>query len=331
MESVYRIKWIFFAATAYMIFAFAWWTILLIRKNEDAREAKIELLQLGMRTEQIYTDSLAFIRSARYNEINHRYDRQKDMIWEEGIFIFLGFLLGIWFINETHNKEVALSNQRRNFLLSITHELKSPLASIQLILQTFLKRKLEKPQTDKLIHSALSESDRLNQLINNLLLSAKLETAYTPQLEDISLEVLVDEIVEKMKTKFPNANIVAEKAVVPVFSGEKLGIASILLNLVENAVKYSKDIIDVRVRYYYGQDKFHIEIADQGIGVPDKEKKKIFEKFYRLGNEYTRQTKGTGLGLFIVDQIVKAHKGSIQALDNHPKGSLFKISLPNRL
>jgi signal transduction histidine kinase len=68
-----------------------------------------------------------------------------------------------------------------------------------------------------------------------------------------------------------------------------------------------------------------LDFADNGIGIPDKEKKRIFEKFYRIGSEETRQTKGTGLGLFIVEQVVKAHNGHIQVLDNQPKGTIFRI------
>ena len=329
MENSNRLWWIFFGATVYMLFAFGWWTALLIRMNEDARGAKTEVQKLGMQIEGLYQDSIGFVQTGKYVDIERKYDKQRRMIWEEGSVIFIGFLFGIWFINGAHKREMGFANQRRNFILSITHELKSPIASIQLILQTFIKRQLDKSQSDKLSKSALTEAERLNELVNNLLLSAQLETAYHPHFEEISLGRMLEEIVEKMRVKYPNAVFDFQHQEVPIFWGERLGIASVFLNLIENAVKYSKGVAAVRVECRYDSERFLVEVADTGIGILDREKRKIFEKFYRSGNEDTRQTKGTGLGLYIVDQIVKAHGGTIRVVDNKPSGSLFSVMLPN--
>jgi signal transduction histidine kinase len=96
----------------------------------------------------------------------------------------------------------------------------------------------------------------------------------------------------------------------------------------ENAIKYSKDVTNVNVHIKQNNKHLSVEIADQGIGIPDKEKKYVFEKFYRVGSEDTRTTKGTGLGLFIVKQIMKAHKGNIHILDNQPKGTIMRLCFP---
>ena len=97
----------------------------------------------------------------------------------------------------------------------------------------------------------------------------------------------------------------------------------------ENAAKYSGEQAEITVSQKFVSNKFHFEIADNGVGIPATEKKKVFEKFYRVGSEMTRRTKGTGLGLFIVAQIVKLHNGLISVGDNTPKGTVFKITLPN--
>ena len=99
--------------------------------------------------------------------------------------------------------------------------------------------------------------------------------------------------------------------------------------LFENAVKYSPDMPLININYRYDHHNFIFDISDNGLGVTPTEKKKVFEKFYRVGNEETRKTKGTGLGLYIVAQIIKAHRGTIQLLDNQPNGSTFHIVLPN--
>ena len=106
---------------------------------------------------------------------------------------------------------------------------------------------------------------------------------------------------------------------------DRQGIVSIANNLLENAIKYADGRPTVEVRLFHDKKNVTMEFADNGTGIPDKEKKRIFEKFYRIGSEETRQTKGTGLGLFIVAQIVKAHRGRIQVLDNQPKGTVFRI------
>jgi signal transduction histidine kinase len=100
------------------------------------------------------------------------------------------------------------------------------------------------------------------------------------------------------------------------------------MNLLENAVKYSPQNIDITLTIARIKNNIQITISDKGIGIADAEKGKVFEKFYRVGNEDTRSTKGTGLGLYIVEQIVKAHQGKITISDNMPKGSVFKIVLP---
>ncbi len=324
-----KIQIVTLVATLYILMAFGWWWLLLFRKNKENIEEKFEIVKLQMKADNTYIDEAQFRATPQYQTLIRKHDRQKKMIWGEGSLIFLSLLGGVWFINWSFKKEVALSNQRRNFLLSITHELKSPISSIQLVLQTFQKRKLDEKQAEMLLTSANKEADRLNELVNNLLLSAKLETAYEPFIEELNVTHLLNDIISKMQLRFPKAVFHLDKNEVPILRGDKQGMVSVFTNLFENAVKYSPTLPFINIKYRYDHNNFIFDVSDNGLGVTSTEKKKVFEKFYRVGNEETRKTKGTGLGLYIVAQIIKAHKGTIQLLDNQPNGSTFHIVLPN--
>jgi len=324
-----RLRLLSYIVMAYMLMAFAWWSVLLFTKNNDAFEAKAELLRIGMAAEGLYTNEAEFQETERYLSLKQQYDWQEWMILgEAGVFV-VTLLIGVWLINRGYRKEVYAAKQQRNFLLSITHELKSPIASIRLIIETCMRRKLSREQIHKLSQNALKETERLNTLVSNLLLSAKLETAYQIHREELDLSVLIRELVTEMNEKFPEANFTFdEPSAVPHIRGDRPGLTSVVTNLLENAVKYSPDDSCIKTRLSQTDTGIRLDVIDEGYGVPEKEKKHIFEKFYRVGNEDTRKTKGTGLGLYIVKQIVLAHKGTIQVLDNEPKGTIFRVEIP---
>jgi signal transduction histidine kinase len=329
MENRNRFYAIALVTTVYILLAFGWWSMLLMRKNEEAKQANIELLKLDMQVKNKFIDSENFEKSVEYQRVIEKYQRQAKMVWGEGSVLFLGLLWGFWMIQRSLQKEVQLNNQRRNFLLSVTHELKSPIASIRLILQTFQKRKLDEAQQTKFLNAAVVEADRLHELVDNLLLSSRLENQYERSVEEINVAAMIEELIEKCRIKFPRAHFNFTKNEVPILRGDRQGLVSLFTNLLENAAKYSGEQAEITVRQNFVADKFLFEIADNGIGIPATEKRKVFEKFYRVGSEMTRRTKGTGLGLYIVAQIVKLHNGLISVTDNTPNGTIFKITLPN--
>lgn len=334
-----RLRLFSFIVMGYMLLGSAWWSMLLYTKNKDAYLAKEELLA----TRQELIELLMSQRPELRVDLQHRhqeletikadlkksYKGQEWMILGEGLFLTIFLFFGIYLVDQGYRKEVASAKQRRNFLLSITHELKSPIASIHLILETFLKRNLEGEAIKNFSKSALKETQRLHNLVNDLLLSAKLEEAYQPHFEELDLSLLVHDLIAELEEKYPDSHFkVEENGSIPIVQADLSGVNSVLSNLLENAIKYSKGDADVTVRLKQELKYASVEIADQGVGIPDKEKKYVFEKFYRVGSEDTRSTKGTGLGLFIVKQIVKAHGGTIQVLDNQPKGTLMRLCLP---
>ena len=313
-----------------MLIAIAWWSILLFTKNKDAFLAKSELNKIGMVAEGLVQSDKDFFETKVYQKLEAEYKRQEWMILGESIVFVASLIIGVYLINRGYNKEINAAQQRRNFLLSITHELKSPIASIKLVLETFIKRELGAQHINQLSSNALKETDRLNDLVNDLLLAAKVETAYTPYLETIDVKQFLGEIIERLQNKYPAVEFGFRKPEQEIIiQGDKTGLTSVAVNLLENAVKYGSE--HPKISVVLRQDKrasLQLEFSDNGIGIPEKEKKKIFERFYRVGNEDTRRTKGTGLGLYIVNQIVLAHKGTIDVLNNRPKGTIFSISLP---
>ena len=329
MKKYSRLRMLSYAVILYLILAFTWWSVLLFIKNRDAFRAKAELLQLVTAAEGRYPTEEAFLQSPPYLALQDKYYRQEWMILGEAAVFVVTLIIGIWLINRGYNKEILATRQRRNFLLSITHELKSPIASIRLVLETLRKRQLPADKADQLQDSAIKEVDRLNKLVNDLLLSARLETAYRPVFEEVDLTQLLREVADSMERRFPGAHLhlqTEEAVLLP--RADRLGLTSVIQNLIENAIKYSEGPARIALELSRDNREVLFAVADQGIGIPDREKERIFDKFYRVGNEDTRKTKGTGLGLYIVRQIVLAHHGRIEVSDNQPQGTIFRIWIP---
>lgn len=252
--------------------------------------------------------------------------KQIIMITGEGlVFIFL-LLLGLWKIRNSIQKEMLVSKRQNNFLLSITHELKTPLASNKLYLQTLLKRdNLEKEQQKELLRGAILENKRLEDMINNILTATQLETEY--------LKLNKDEV--DFSKELTRLTTVWEQMHFPIYTdiedniqlnADMFVIETILSNLLENANKYAGE--DAKITVYLKKRNQQIiwGVKDNGLGIPLEERKDIFNKFVRIGNEETRKQKGTGLGLFIVKNLVLIHGDKISYLENQPKGANFQIT-----
>ncbi len=307
----------------YMLIALTWWTMLLNKKSNAEYQLKKELLEL--KSSQGLPD---FVKSIE--ELESELSRQKKMIMGEGLTFGIMLIIGIILIFRAFKKELQLAEKENNFLLSITHELKSPIASIQLILETFKKRQLEKPLKEELTDNALDETKRLNALVGNLLYANKLNHGQSFVKESVDVSQLVNSIshqFKKIHTAF-DFNLNIDEKVVAHLDRDAITIA--LNNLIENAVKYSGDAkkIDVSLQ---NNEQLELEIKDFGIGISKAEKLNIFNKFYRVGNEDTRTTKGTGLGLYITHEIIQGLGGKISITDNNPRGSIFKITIPKNV
>jgi len=289
---------LFYILGIYALVQFAWWAYHLIELTEELKQKPTEI------------------------------SKRITMIMGEGLVFFAILLAGIWKIRSSIRKELKLSQQQNNFMLSVTHELKTPLASNKLYLQTILKRELDKDLRQELLQKAIAENERLEALIDNILNAARLENqTFQSERVDIDLSSLVSRIIERLDGKIQgnqsriNADITPSIHVV----GDKLMLDAAISNLIDNALKYTQE--PVHIQLLTKGDQTIIRVADQGPGVPIGMENDIFLKFRRGGNEETRTTKGSGLGLFIASEFVKLHGGTITYSPNVTKGAIFQITL----
>ena len=311
-------KWLSYIVISYMLLALVWWTILLHTKNKEVYEAQVENLKITQHN-----------TPETYEFLTKNYKRQANMILGEGMVFGVSLLIGIWLIQRSFARELETKEKQNNFLLSVTHELKSPLTTINLSLETLKKRKLDHEMVREVSESALGESHRLERLINDLLLASKLDQKYQFNKEIIDLSALVAETIDRYKDR--SEHIVINDAIVSdlSISGDGKAIEKIVTNLIENAIKYGESSpIHVSLSSDVQSGMAVLKVCDEGPGVPLKERNNIFQKFYRIGSEQTRKTKGTGLGLYIVDRITEGHGGSVSFHENQPKGAIFEVKLP---
>lgn len=248
-------------------------------------------------------------------------------IGEGSIFLLL-ISAGAIFLFRAVNKQLIISRQQQNFMVAITHELKTPIAITKLNLETLQKRQLDDAQQFKIVSNTIQESNRMNALCNNLLLSSQMEAGahqFTPERLDIK-EVL-ETVVSDFINRFPNRSIQFFNNGPLHVMGDVFLLQMAFNNLIDNAIKYSPKDQPIEIKIENQQNQCSITFADNGAGIQDSDKKKVFEKFYRIGTEATKKAKGTGLGLYLVYRIIKAHKGKIFITDNEPYGAKFVIQL----
>jgi K+-sensing histidine kinase KdpD len=302
---------VFYLLVGYVCLQFAWWAFMLFSLNNELAQKKMELLKLQSGNE-----------SVQLAELDEKLYKRWAMIAGEGTVFLILLTLGIVKTHRTFKKEMELSQLQKNFLLSITHELKSPLASNKLQLQTMLKHELPPEKQKVLLNAALHDTERLISLTDNLLLAAKIESKdfaiYTEE-QDLA------ELVEKSFASTPKEHLKLDLQKGIKLNVDNLAFPSIVLNLYENARKYSGKESPVSLSLRKDSGRIIIACADEGPGIPDHEKPHVFKKFYRIGSEETRKTKGTGLGLYIVKKLVEKHQGQIFIKDNKPKGCIFEI------
>ncbi len=324
------LSWVSRIIMGYMLLAFFWWAVQLWQENNRSYKIERDLLELWFTRKNQGLNETQFLETTEYRAVERRWVRHKRMIIAEGLFFAGCLVFGLYVINRSVQRELSLTKQRRNFMLSITHELKSPIASIRLVLETLLKRDLQREQLEKLCTNGVKDAVRLQNLVDSLLLAARLENNWRPAFELVDLGAVARECVNGLLVRFPDAHFEVETAVdLPMVQADKSAITSVVQNLLENAAKYANE--EARIKFSAQKSTtgktIRIVVSDNGRGIPDAEKKAVFEKFYRIGNEETRQSTGTGLGLYIVQHVVRAHGGTITVGDNKPVGTIFTIEI----
>ncbi|MEO8146923.1 MAG: HAMP domain-containing sensor histidine kinase [Bacteroidia bacterium] len=303
----------------YVVMQFCWWAYMLVDLNKEVFQHKIELTKIQVNAGNAQQSAL--------RDLDKKLHSRFWMVAGEGAVFLILLIFSIQRLLVAYNKEMELARQQKNFLLSITHEFKSPLAAVKLNMQTMQRHKLESDKEKMIISSTIQEADRLNKLVENALMAAQIET-HTYQLakEKFDFSECIATNLQNRAVTLERTHIVTDIDKDIYITGDCTAATSILLNLIENAEKYSGDHPEIKVSLKQKNKEVILTVSDNGIGIADEEKGKIFEKFYRVGNEDTRNSKGTGLGLYIVKQLVDMHHAKISVLDNAPKGTIFQVT-----
>jgi two-component system phosphate regulon sensor histidine kinase PhoR len=312
-----RVKLIFVLLVTYVLFQFLWWTYLIFDLNAEIAELKSQLLNLDQNIDT----------SLQRNLLAEKLKSKRLMILGEGSVFLAILVFGVYQIYKSVKKQTELNLQQTNFMLSITHELKTPLASTRLQLETLLKRELPKEKQEKILSNAINDTDRLHNLIENILLASRVDSKhFIIHKEEIELTEYIHLLLSKSNVFSGNKERIVFNATDKIYAQvDKLAFSSVLINLIDNALKYSSDHVNVSVQPQ--ANGFVLTVSDRGEGISESDKQIVFNKFYRTGSEETRKTKGTGLGLYIVKKLVEAHEGTVSIENNSPKGTKVIVKI----
>lgn len=263
-------------------------------------------------------------------ELGNRFLRYNYIILGALSILMIG---GVWLTYRNISREMNLARLKSDFVANVSHELRTPLALIRLYAETLeLGRLTAKEKYQEYFRIIREESERLSALINNILDFSRIEAGRKEyEFKETNLTELVRSTLDSYRFQIEQNGFAFEENIspdIPPVNVDREAIARSLLNLVNNALKYSKDQKYIGVSLYRANGSVKLEVRDKGIGIPAAEQEKIFEKFYRCGDPLVHNIKGSGLGLSLVRHIVRAHGGNIQVESAPEKGSKFTIELP---
>jgi signal transduction histidine kinase len=258
--------------------------------------------------------------------------------WVQRSFLILGVLSlllvgGLVLTYCSVSKEVALARLKSDFVSNVSHELRTPLALIRLYAETLeLGRIKSREKVEEYYRIISKESERLTALINNILDFSRIEAGRKEyELRPTDMAELVNDTLDTYRGQIDEQGFTFEQSIdasLPPVKVDREAIARSLVNLVNNALKYSDREKFIGVKLYRTDGVLKLEVADHGIGIARSEQSKIFEKFYRAGDPLVHNTKGSGLGLSLVRHIAHAHGGEVEVESSPGEGSKFTLSLP---
>lgn len=260
--------------------------------------------------------------------------------WKMGTFALVGFIdlmlgAGLFLVYSNVRREMHLSRLKSDFVANVSHELKTPLALVRLFAETLEMGRVQGQEKAHEYYRVINkESQRLTQLINNILDFSRIEAGRKEyRLAPTNVGRVVASVLETYRFPIEQQGFTLEQAVdpdLPLVDADEEALTQALLNLVNNAIKYSRDDKHLRVEARKDGDHVRLTVVDRGIGVAKPEHKKIFEKFYRAEDSLVHETKGSGLGLSLVKHIMDAHGGRVEVDSAPGRGSVFTLVLPAR-
>jgi signal transduction histidine kinase len=258
--------------------------------------------------------------------------------WQHWTWILIGFIdimlgAGLLLVYSNVRRELHLSQLKSDFVANVSHELKTPLALIRLFAETLELGRVPSEDKARQYYRVINkESQRLTQLINNILDFSRIEAGRKEyRFAPTDVGRIVNDVLEAYRFQIEQQGFTLEVNVaedLPEVIADKEALGQALLNLVNNAIKYSRDEKYLRLDVRRDGERVLLAVTDRGIGVAKGEQKKIFEKFYRAENSLVHETKGSGLGLALVQHIMQAHGGSVEIESAPGKGSTFILVLP---
>ncbi len=273
--------------------------------------------------------------SLRYRDLSIQQDVKR---WKWGTLCLVGFIdimlaAGLLLVYSNVRREMHLSRIKSDFVANVSHELKTPLALIRLFAETLEMGRVPGPEKAVEYHRIINkESQRLTQLINNILDFSRIEAGRKEyRFGPVDLREVVNDVLEAYRFQIEQRGFRLEtdiEAELPPLEADKEALEQALLNLVNNALKYSPDEKCLRLEGRRDGDQVRLAVTDRGIGVAKGEQKKIFEKFYRSEDSLVHDTKGSGLGLTLVRHVAQAHGGHVEVESTPGKGSTFTLVLP---
>jgi signal transduction histidine kinase len=258
--------------------------------------------------------------------------------WIYGIaiaFLLFGMILGIVLVLRDMSREQKLAQLRTDFVSNITHELKTPLTSIRMFAETMrMGRVKEKSDQQEYLSVIVNESERLTRLINTVLDFSKIEQDEKQyHMHTVNLSKVIEKAADAMKywLKENGFEIIIDAGQDIKITGDEDALEQTVLNLLSNAMKYSHNRKEIRIRLYKDHSFIRLEVQDRGLGIPESKQLHIFDKYYRAHSEHNADKGGSGLGLAVVKHIVDAHQGRIEVKSKVNEGTTFAIILPQKL
>ena len=252
--------------------------------------------------------------------------------------IILGLLVvllavGIWFLHHNIRREIHLSQAKSEFVSNVSHEIRTPLSLIGMFAETLEMDRVKTEEKKKEYYQIIGkETARLSRIVNRILNFSQLDAGKkTFNFEPIAVNDLCREILDPyadhLKAKGFTFSFLGESRL-PAIQGDRESVSEAIINLLDNAVKYSREEKEIRVRTLIDHEYVYIEVMDKGIGIDRYHQREIFDQFYRAPTGDVHTTKGTGLGLTLVKKIMEAHHGKVSVESTTGKGSTFRLAFP---
>ncbi len=240
---------------------------------------------------------------------------------------------GFYFIYIYMNRQINVNRVQDQFIANITHELKSPLASIQLYLETLESRHVPEDKLHEFIQLMIRDTNRLQGMIDRILGTISIDQKRLAfDFKIYNMRTIIPRIFKEILAKYPfeiTQNIALENPDSCRCVLDKNAFKIIFINLIDNSIKYAENKFSLKINCYCREKYFRIEFIDQGVGIPAKERQRIFRKFYRVYSHENPNVSGTGLGLFITKEVLRFHGGKIRAMSpNAGVGVMIQIEIP---